>query len=287
MREQILDSMELKGDLPPLPKVLLELQKLKNDPDCNVDDICRLIKSDMVLTGKLVTLSNTVFFSGGREKADNIEEAIVRLGMKMVLDLCYCVEVPKAFKKIKSFDQTQFWKHSLAVSYMTRLLANELLEDEDSLEASFLSGLMHDVGILVFDYLIPEDYYDFLHAKDINNSDQSLESLELATFGIDHQELGAMFLKKWWEMPPIVIEAVTSHHKDYVDEGKNITLTEILSAANKLANENEISHPIATRYKDTSSEDFIKKAGLSEEELESFIDQAKLGILAFDCLFES
>jgi HD-like signal output (HDOD) protein len=83
MRGKILDCLEQKGDLPPLPEVLLKLQKLKNDPDCNVDDICRLIKSDMVLTGKLVTLSNTVFFRGGREKADNIEEAIVRLGIKM------------------------------------------------------------------------------------------------------------------------------------------------------------------------------------------------------------
>lgn len=91
------------------------------------------------------------------------------------------------------------------MSYLTRLLANELLEDEDSIEASFLSGLMHDVGILVFDYLIPENYYDFLHTKDIDNSDQSLESLELAIYGIDHQELGAMFLKKWWVMPPLVI----------------------------------------------------------------------------------
>ncbi len=287
MREQILDSLQQKGDLPPLPKVLLELQKLKNDPDCDVDDICRLIKSDMVLTGKLVALANTVFFSGGRERADDIEEAIVRLGIKMVLDLCYCVEVPKAFKEIKSFDQTQFWKHSLAVSYLTRLLANELLEDDDSLEASFLCGLMHDVGILVFDYLVSEKYYDFLNNKDIENSDQSLESLELKTFGIDHQELGAMFLKKWWEMPSLVVEAVTSHHKDYIDEGKEIILAEILSAANKLANENEITHPISTRYENVSSEDFIKRAGISQEELENFIDQAKLGILAFDCLFES
>ncbi len=287
MREEILASMQQKGDLPPLPKVLLELQRLKNDPDCNVDDICRLIKSDMVLTGKLVTLSNTVFFSGGRERAEDIEEAIVRLGIKMVLDLCYCVEVPKAFKEIKSFDQTQFWKHSLAVSYLTRLLSNELLEDDDSLEASFLCGLMHDVGILVFDYLVSEEYCDFLNNKDVKNSNQSLESLELKNFGIDHQELGALFLKKWWQMPTLIVEAVTSHHKDYVDEGNEITLPEILSAANKLANENEISHPISTRYETISSEDFIKRAGISQEDLESFIDQAKLGILAFDCLFES
>ncbi|MBT5470468.1 MAG: HDOD domain-containing protein [Nitrospina sp.] len=286
MREKILESLQQKGDLPPLPKVLLALQKLKNDPDCNVDDISRLIKADMVLTGKLVTLSNNVFFSGGRDKAEDIEEAIVRLGIKMVLDLCYSVEVPKSFSKIKSFDQTQFWKHSLAVGYLTRMLANELLEDPASLEASFLAGLMHDVGILVFDYLVPDEYFAFLHKKDISGSGQPLEALEMETFGINHQELGALFLKKWWELPPIVTDSVTTHHEDYTDGNKKITLVEVLSAANKLANENEISHPVVTKYKEITSEEFMKKSGLSQEQLDMFIDQTKIGLLAFDCLFE-
>jgi len=287
MREKILSSLQQNGDLPPLPKVLLELQKLINDPDCNVDDIHRLVKADMVLTGKLITLSNNVYFAGGREKADGIEEAIVRLGIKMVLDLCYSVELPKAFKQIKSFDQNQFWKHSLAVGYLSRMLANKLLDDPDSLDASFLCGLMHDVGILVFDYLIPKEFDEFLHAKDISNSSQSVEALEQETFGIDHQELGAMFLEKWWKLPPLTIEAVTRHHKDYVDEGKNVTLPEILSAANRLANEYGISHPISTQYQEVLSEDFIKKANISDDELAFFIDQVKIGLLAFDCLFES
>lgn len=287
MRDKILDRLQQKGDLPPLPEVLLELQKLINDPDCNVDDIHRLIKADMVLMGKLVTLANNVYFAGGREKADGIEEAIVRLGLKMVLDLCYSVEVPKAFKKIKSFDQNQFWKHSLAVGYLTRMLTNELLDDQDSLEASFLSGLMHDVGILVFDYLIPDEYNKFLHDKDLSGSSKPVEALELESFGIDHQELGARFLEKWWKLPSTVTGAVTNHHLDYEGEDKDITLTEILSAANKLANEHGISHPISTQYQEALSEDFIKKAGITEDELAFFIDQTKIGLLAFDCLTES
>ncbi|MEK9628963.1 MAG: HDOD domain-containing protein [Nitrospinota bacterium] len=287
MREQIINLLQQKGELPPLPEVLLELEKLINDPDCNVDDIHRLIKADMVLTGKVVTLANNVYFSGGREKADGIEEAIVRLGLKMVLDLCYSVEVPKAFKKIKSFDQNQFWKHSLAVGYLTRMLANHLLDDPEALEASFLAGLMHDVGILVFDYLIPEEYNEFLHEKDLSNSAEPLEVLELKKFGIDHQELGGMFLEKWWKLLPFITTAVTIHHKNYEGQDKEISLTEILSAANKIANEHGIAHPIATQYQETLSEDFIKKTGITQEELEFFIDQTQIGLLAFDCLTES
>ncbi len=284
MRDKILDLLQQKGDLPPLPKVLLELQRLINDPDCNVDDIHRLIKADMVLTGKLITLSNNVYFGGGREKADGIEDAIVRLGIKMVLDLCYSVQIPKAFHKTKSFDQNQFWRHCLAVGYLTRMLTNKLLNDQNSLDASFLAGLMHDVGILVFDTLVPEEYNEFLHAKDISNSDQPVETLERATFGIEHQELGSMFLEKWWKLPPIILGAVASHHKEY--EGKEVTLNEILGAANNLANEHGISRPITSQYQEASSEDFIKKTGITDDELAFFIDQAKIGLLAFDCLFE-
>jgi hypothetical protein len=83
-----------------------------------------------------------------------------------------------------------------------------------------------------------------------------------------------------------VTDSVTTHHEDYTDGNKKITLVEVLSAANKLANENEISHPVVTKYKEITSEEFMKKSGLSQEQLDMFIDQTKIGLLAFDCLFE-
>ncbi|MFT4578283.1 MAG: HD-like signal output (HDOD) protein [Nitrospinales bacterium] len=294
MRDKILDLLQRKGDLPPFPQILLELQKLINDPNCNVDDVNRLIKSDLVLMGKLIRLSNCVFFGGGREKANNLEEAIVRLGIKMVLDLCYCVEVPKAFGKPQAFNQAQFWQHSLAVGYLSRMLANKLIlsnilkNEPNTIDESFLSGLMHDIGILVFDYLIPEEFNKFLIAKDISNSDQPMETLEKLSFGIDHQELGTAFLQQWWpRVPTMVVEAVALHHRDHIKEGKNITLTHVVSAANKLANEHGICQPLMTQYQEELSEDFIHKTGIENSELALFIDQTKIGLLAFEDIFDS
>jgi len=294
MRDKILDALQQKGDLPPFPKILLELQKLINDPDCNAEDVHRLIKADLVLTGKLIALSNCVFFGAGRDKANNLEEAIVRLGIKMVLDLCYSVEVPKAFGKPQAFDQAQFWQHSLAVAYLSRMLANKLIlsnllvNETNTMDASFLSGLMHDIGILVFDYLIPEEFNEFLHAKDISSSDQPMENLEKSVFRIDHQELGTAFLQKWWRgVPTMVIEAVALHHRDHIEKGKVITLTHVVSAANKLANEHGICDPLMTQYKEELSEDFIQKTGIENSELALFIDQTKIGLLAFEDIFDS
>ena len=287
MRDKIIELLEENVDLPPLPKVLIELQKLINDPNCNVDDIQRLIKSDMVLTGKMLTLANNVYFAGGREKADEIEEAIIRLGVKMVLDLCYGIELPRTFKKTESFDQTLFWKHSIAVGYLTRLITTQLVEDQETIDMSFTSGLMHDLGILVFDSLIPKEYNKIFVSQEMSRSDKSVQVLEKETFGIDHQELGAKFLEKWWDLPSKITEAVKVHHDDYQGDGKNVTLAEALSGANKLANENGISHPVMSRYQEALSEDFIKKNGISDDEKAFWIDQTRIGLLAFDCLIES
>lgn len=41
MRELILEKLKVSGYLPPLPDVLIALQKLMNDPDCDVEDVRR------------------------------------------------------------------------------------------------------------------------------------------------------------------------------------------------------------------------------------------------------
>ena len=56
MRKKIIELIEGKPDLPPLPEVLLGLQKLMNDPDCEVEDVYRLLKTDPVLSGRIITL---------------------------------------------------------------------------------------------------------------------------------------------------------------------------------------------------------------------------------------
>ena len=114
--------------------------------------------------------------------------------MQQVMDLLYALELPRTFRKSKAFDQVEFWKHSLAVAFISRSLAKKVLSDPDDWEANYLAGLMHDVGILVLDNIIPEEYYKFLTLKDLSSTDQSLEELEKDHFKVDHSEAGAIFM---------------------------------------------------------------------------------------------
>jgi HD-like signal output (HDOD) protein len=57
VRKKIIELIGGRPDLPPLPEVLLGLQKLMNDPDCEVEDVYRLLKTDPVLSGRIITIS--------------------------------------------------------------------------------------------------------------------------------------------------------------------------------------------------------------------------------------
>ena len=73
---------------------------------------------------------------------------------------------------------------------------------------------MHDVGIMVLDNIIPRDYFNFLTLKDLSSSDKPLELLEEEEFKIAHPEVGAEFMKKWWDLSPQpqVASAALAHH---------------------------------------------------------------------------
>ena len=287
MRERILEMVRTNPNLPPLPEILFGLQKIIDDPDCEVEDVYRLIKMDPVLSGRLITLANSALFGTGKDETQNLEDAVVRLGMKQVMDLVYALELPKTFKKSKAFDQIEFWKHSMAVAFIKRSLAKKVLSNLDDLESSFLAGLMHDVGILVLDNILPQEYFNFLTLKDLSSSDKPLELLEEEEFKIAHPEVGAEFMKRWWSLPPKVASSALTHHGKGPVKGKPLTLSEVVSTANRIANMNEFVHPVTTAFEDPPEEGFLDALEISQEELDVVVDTTVIGLMAAETLLNS
>ena len=287
MREKILELIQTNPDLPPLPEILFGLQKLIDDPDCEVEDVYHLLKTDPILSGRLITLANSAMFGSGRNETRKLEDAVVRLGMKQVIDLVYALELPKTFKKCKAFDQVEFWKHSLAVAFITRSLSRKVLTDFDDIESSFLAGLMHDVGIIVLDNIIPKDYYNFLTLKDLSSSDKPLELLEEEEFEIAHPEVGAEFMKKWWDLSPKVVSAAFAHHGKGPVKGESVTLNQVVGTANRIANLHAITHPVTTAFEDPPEEGYLDALKISQEDLDVVVDTTIMGLMAAETLLRS
>ena len=281
MKQKILDLLETKGDLPPLSDILISLEARIDDPDSDIEEISGLIQTEPVLSGRLIKLSNSVLFGGGRDKVLDLHSAIMRLGLKMVLDLAYTIELPKAFKKPKSFDHIAFWKHSLGVAYLSRTLTMHLGGSKEDIETSYLSGLMHDVGILVFDYLIPDEYGDFVKSQE--DAQKNLQELEFETFGLSHSELGALFIEKWWPVSEQIVASVRSHHEPLTEEKSPPQISQIVNFANKIANSHEISNGVSPHSypKDSNVATLLN---LTDEKLDTFIKNAQDGVAAAETI---
>ena len=162
----------------------------------------------------------------------------------------------------------------------------KLINDPDcELETSFLAGLMHDVGILVFDNIMPEEYYKFLTLIDLSSTDQSLEELEMGHFKIDHSEVGAMFMGKWWAISDKVNSDTLTHHKSGLAQSKTVNLDQLISTANRIANYHGITHPVMTAFEDPPEEGYLDSLGISQEDLGIVIDTTIIGLLAAETIF--
>ena len=285
MKEKLIALIEEKGDLPPLPEILMTLEKKINDPDCDVVEVSGIIESEPVLSGRLIQLANSVLFGGGREKTEDLNDAVMRLGVKMVLDMAYTLKLPGLFKNAKGFNQIRFWTHSLGVAYLTRSLAYMVRIPQKEIEFAYLCGLMHDIGIVVFDHLIPDEYTPFL--KQIKSSELTLAENEAETFGITHAELGARFIEKWWPVSPGLVEAIRAHHDSPGEDGNVKHIVHLLITANLLANQNEFSNGIVSDDGAPLEYGVLDKLDLDFSELEILIDNTKEGLEAAQALLNS
>jgi HD-like signal output (HDOD) protein len=281
VKDKLLKLIETKGDLPPLSDVLVSLEGRISDPASDIEEIAGLIQTEPVLSGRLIKLSNSVLFGGGRDEVLDLNSAIMRLGLKMVLDLAYTLELPKAFKKSKSFDHVEFWKHSLGVACLSRSLVLHSGGSKEDLEASYLAGLMHDVGILVFDYLIPDEYGEFI--RNLGDSEQSLEDIENSTFGISHSELGARFIEKWWPVSKQVVVSVRKHHGPLSDKVNSPGISRFINCANQIANSYGMGNGISSYSRPMSSK-ILKILSLSDDELKTFVGNTVEGVAAAESI---
>ena len=285
MREKLIALIEEKGDLPPLPEILMNLEKKIHDPECDILEVSGIIESEPVLSGRLIQLANSVLFGGGRDNVEDMNDAVMRLGVKMVLDMAYTVKLPGLFSKPKSFNQLHFWTHSLGVAYLTRSLGYMVKIPQEEIEFSYLCGLMHDLGILVFDHLIPEKFNEFL--KQIRSSDLTLFENEEGTFGITHAELGARFIERWWPVSPALIETIRVHHDAPRDNGNVKNIANLLATANLLANQNGFANSIVPEGTAPLEYGVLDKLDLNSEELEILIENTKEGLEAAQAILKS
>lgn len=203
------DLQERLNDLPTLPTVVQELNRIIADPMSTIKDVEEVMLKDQSLTAKVLTLANSAYYAipGG---VSNLSRAIGFLGFDTVHQLVIAASVFSTLKITgeTKFDLISFWKHSIGVAIVSEVIAEKIGHKQPS--DLFTCGLVHDMGkiaIAMLNLELLDEISDHAVEEKITffQAERKMESMT-------HTRIGKILGEKW-KLPTPVQNCVLYHHE--------------------------------------------------------------------------
>lgn len=198
--------------LPTLPVLFNQLNKMLDNPFTSNKAISELIMKDQSLVAKILKLSNSALYSK-RQEITNLSNAITFLGTASIRNLILQISLVRLFDikddQIPEFSISIFWEHSLGTAYFTEVIAKKLnLPHSDTY---YIGGLLHDIGkLVIFQFYLNEFKQIIKKQLDKNLIDYEAEEEIL---GVNHTDIGT-YIAEHWNFKREIIESIRDHHKN-------------------------------------------------------------------------
>jgi len=227
--------LEKVDNLPALPAIVGKLLKVIGSQDTSADDAARLIERDPALTSKMIRLANSAFY-GIPRSISSVSSAVVILGFNTIRSLVLSASILKAFPSNKNaaFDRERFWQHSIVCAMAAKQIVRHIMRWKImDPESAFCAGILHDIGKLVFNEVIPKQYVNVCACA--RNQNEPLLEMESAMLGINHAEVCKILAEKW--ALPIDLEYALGYHHSPDKAVKVVELIAAVHIANGLTHE--------------------------------------------------
>jgi putative nucleotidyltransferase with HDIG domain len=217
-----------------LSTTAIKVLRTCNEPSACANDLNRVISLDPVLTGRVLQLVNSAYYSLP-SKVNSLTRAIILLGINTVKNVVLSFAIFQSFSQrdsFRAFTADQFWTHSLCTAVAAKLLAAGRGVPLAEREEFFVAGLMHDIGKIPLNHLFPEAYREAVAQS--QESGRGMRCEENSRIGVDHCRVGHMIARRW-QLSPALTAALSDHHTDNVDLNESYRLADVVALADALA----------------------------------------------------
>ena len=205
--ELILQQLE---QLPTLPAIALRVLEATGSDDSSARQVVDLIKSDQSLAARVLQLVHRADV-GVRGEVNSIDRAVILLGFEAVRGAALALGVFETFAATEggaNFSREEFWKHSVAVATCAQLLAESMRESPVNSTEAFTCGLLHDLGKVALDAVLPKSFSRVVEAADLLRS--NIADLERSIIGLDHMVVGKRLAERW-QLPTSIRDCIWLH----------------------------------------------------------------------------
>ncbi|MBL8745006.1 MAG: HDOD domain-containing protein [Phycisphaerae bacterium] len=215
------------GSLPTLSPIAVRVMRAANSGDADLREIARLIESDASMTAKVLALCRRADM-GVSHAITTVDRAVVMLGLEAVRAAVLSVEIHEMFSHAlerseatrgrraddapaeRAFDRKDLWRHSVAVASAAELIAegNPAAMAGYSPQEAFLAGLLHDLGKLALDAILPRSFERV--AVIARDRRMNIAEVERRVLGLDHHLAGKR-LGEHWGLPHALQDVMWLH----------------------------------------------------------------------------
>jgi putative nucleotidyltransferase with HDIG domain len=263
-REKRLRQIETYiSQMPSLSTTVTKVLEICNSPTTSPNDLNRVISLDPVLTGKVMKLINSAYYSLPNE-VTTLTRGILMLGLNTVKNLALSTSVLESLRgneSVQALSMDDFWTHSLCVGVIAKHLA--AIKDVPAIEREeyFVAGLLHDLGKIVLSNRFPEDYVQALDSARLDHG--CLHQAESAVLGVDHCVVGKMIARKW-QLGDTMNDSMCHHHDPDEAGEANRQFVTMVALANTYANVFEIGSSGDSSPENTIVDLLLQQVGVRE-----------------------
>ncbi|MEW6218425.1 MAG: HDOD domain-containing protein [Thermodesulfobacteriota bacterium] len=198
--------------MPSLSTTVTRVLEICNNPTTSPNDLNRVISLDPVLTGQVLKLINSAYYSLPNQ-VTSLTRAIIMLGLNTVKNLALSTAVLHSLGGARSFQaltMDEFWTHSIGVGVLAKAMAAALGVPAAEREEYFVAGLLHDLGKIPMNNRFAAEYGQAVQLARLEQG--ALLRAELTILGLEHCQVGGLIADKWQLSVPL--RGSLRHHHD-------------------------------------------------------------------------
>ena len=224
--------IEEQINLPSPPAIAAQILNTVQDETSSLSDLEKIISADPALTGKMLNIANSSFYSLPNKVA-NITRAMSILGTNVIKNIALSFVIAKDMQgqQTSYFDFNLYWQRSVTTAVAAELVKNLTdLSDDDI----FVTALLQNLGILILALSKGQEYCTLLTACKMGDDSTRLIRLERDKYQFDHQQLSYTLIDSWG-LPQSISEPMLYHRQPDKAPAKIRQVARVLSVADLLS----------------------------------------------------
>lgn len=204
------EFVNLIDGLPEFDENIMQINRIIDDPKSKMSDIAMKISNDVSLTAELLKMVNSAAYVLSTP-CSSIGDAVKIAGIRGIRNLLFSIGTMHKLTVNSTGKNKEMWDHSYREAfYAYNIARNFCAKDRGCVDDSYVCGLLHDMGKIIFENAMPDVLYKINSLCTMRGIEPEL--FERMISGVNHGELGAKIAQKW-NFPQVFVDVIRYHHE--------------------------------------------------------------------------